>query len=572
MAEKRPRPHGDPAPNGVKKPRAEDGNGSKTISDAVTAARARAEAIQQKMAAGRAVPSTSPVPAAGASGLTPRESANARIEAMKAKAAATRAASTSSPQQRQPIASPPARPSERNDAFTRAKGGINIGVHPLLMEDPGNDQRAKAKGAMQPKFGTTIGNQRAQSPLERPGSGAKGRKQMDLDASKNPYFDPGLSAEAKARASRKLAFNARGKYIAQANAQRRQAQLEEMKKSLEASARRARLEEDRTDQAYLVKDVPDIEWWDEALVEGIAYPDFENDMDPEQKLRITTEDTLVVSQMYHPIFIEPPEYSKTTPKPMPLTKQEQAKKRRQERRADLQEEQAKVRLGLSEPEAPKVNRKNMFRVYGEEAVKDPTAVEMRVDREVAGRQDKHENMNEERKLTKEEREAREKEKATADAERGLIITVYRVGSLAYVKNRMKIDMNAKQCLDLTGMMLTNPKANLLIFEAGQRSTEFFKKLLQRRMDWTENAPSTVDPDSENKKGPVPQWLWPQDEGGQLKDLSENRCDLVWEGEKKKRAFGRWNEKDCETEGEVRETLERANMVNMWQMAKNWVAQ
>ena len=44
-----------------------------------------------------------------------------------------------------------------------------------------------------------------------------------------------------------------------------------------------------------------------------------------------------------------------------------------------------------------------MRVLGEEAVKDPTAVEARVNRDIAERHAKHVEANEERKLTKEQK-------------------------------------------------------------------------------------------------------------------------------------------------------------------------
>ena len=82
---------------------------------------------------------------------------------------------------------------------------------------------------------------------------------------------------------------------------------------------------------------------------------------------------------------------------MYLTSTEQAKLRRQRRMADLKEEQAKIRLGLVPAPPPKVKKGNLMRVLGEEAVKDPTAVEARVNREIADRHAKHLQANEERK-------------------------------------------------------------------------------------------------------------------------------------------------------------------------------
>ncbi|CRK19306.1 hypothetical protein BN1723_018518, partial [Verticillium longisporum] len=88
---------------------------------------------------------------------------------------------------------------------------------------------------------------------------------------------------------------------------------------------------------------------------------------------------------------------------MYLTSKEQAKLRRQRRMAELKEQQAKIRLGLVPAPPPKVKKSNMMRVYADSAVKDPTAVETMVNRQIAERQQTHQLANDERKLTKEQK-------------------------------------------------------------------------------------------------------------------------------------------------------------------------
>ena len=93
----------------------------------------------------------------------------------------------------------------------------------------------------------------------------------------NPYHDPSIDVSLllRGRKSRDLVFNQKGKYIAQGAALRRQAQLEEMKKRIADSARKAGLDEDISEKAFVVAQPPEIEWWDEGLVEGTAYPDLD---------------------------------------------------------------------------------------------------------------------------------------------------------------------------------------------------------------------------------------------------------------------------------------------------------
>ncbi|KAL9051284.1 MAG: hypothetical protein Q9162_006127 [Coniocarpon cinnabarinum] len=457
-----------------------------------------------------------------------------------------------------------------------AHGGLNTALHPMLMEGFRSDNdRGKSKGLPGARHPTTAGNRRPQSeqPVDQLELGTPSIDDMKKD---NPYFDTSLTSHATVpheRRGRSLNFNLKGKYIEQANELRKQAQLADAKARIAAEMRRQALLEDKSEQNFLVKDVPALEWWDEALVHGEAYPDFENDPNgAETKLKIDLPESAITNLIQHPVLLDPPfESLPTQSKPMYLTKKEQKKMRLQNRMADLKEKQAKVRLGLQEPDPPKIKKSNLMRVLGNEAVKDPTAVEARVTREIEERAEKHDAMNEERALSKGERKQKNEEKAQADASRGLFQSVYRVDSLAYGKNRSKIDMNAKQYRDLTGIVITNPNCCCVVIEAGQHTQKAMKKLMLNRIKWTENASSTA-PTTDlrgNEKAPLPQWLRAEDARGWLKDLTTNKCSLVWEGEVKQRNFKFWAQRDCETDGAARQTLERNRLENAWVMARNW---
>jgi U4/U6 small nuclear ribonucleoprotein PRP3 len=58
-----------------------------------------------------------------------------------------------------------------------------------------------------------------------------------------------------------------------------------------------------------------------------------------------------------------------------------------------------------------------------------------------------------------------------------------------------------------------------------------------------------------------------DDKGELKDLSYNRCVLVFEGEVKQRAFRKWGSKICESDGEAKEILGKARLDSLWALAK-----
>jgi U4/U6 small nuclear ribonucleoprotein PRP3 len=341
-----------------------------------------------------------------------------------------------------------------------------------------------------------------------------------------------------------------------------------MKRRIAEQARKAGLEEDRdVEKAFVVEAPPDLEWWDEGLIDGKDYSNIP------QSMKLTTPDSIVTLYIQHPVAIEPPQDKLAPePKPMYLTPKEQQKLRRQRRMMELKEKQAKIRLGLEPAPPPKVKKSNLMRVLGEEAVKDPTAVEARVNREIAARFEKHMQANEERKLTKEQRREKLAANQAKDAAKGIHLLVFKIGSLANGQHRYKISINATQ-LGLSGVCIMHPRFNLVIVEGGEHSINNYKKLMLRRIDWTESLPSR-----ERDAGPaagtggqgaaVKEWLKAEDEKGQLKDLSANKCVLVFEGEVKAPMFKKWGSKVCETDQEAREFLAQRKMESFWTQAKN----
>ncbi|RDL37368.1 Uncharacterized protein BP5553_04801 [Venustampulla echinocandica] len=445
-----------------------------------------------------------------------------------------------------------------------AKGGLNVDLHPAL-QDLGQYKPSKT---VAPKFATSIGNARPQPEK----AAAKTKKQLDLsgpsaeETRNNPYFDMSLggqTATLKNRHSRQLVFNQKGKYIQQANALRRQAALEAMKKRIAESSRKIGIDEDLdTEKNFLIESPPDIEWWDEGLVDAKNY----DNIDDVNNLKIDTVDSIITEYIQHPVLLEPPqEKNIPAPKPMFLTAKEQAKLRRQRRMAELKEQQAKIRLGLEPAPPPKVKKGNLMRVLGEEAVKDPTAVEARVNREIAARHQTHVEMNEERKLTKEQRHEKLALNQDKDAAKGIRLMVFKIDNLANGSHRFKISKNAEQ-MALTGICVMHPRFNLVIVEGGEHSIRQYKKVMMQRIDWTENSPTRIKEGT--KAEALQDWLKAEDEKGELKDMTLNKCVLVFEGEEKARAFRKWGSKVCETDSAAREALQRAKMENFWALAKS----
>ena len=570
MAEKRHHP-GDTEniSNGYKRSRSNDGspapqsNGRPPSIDKAAIQKQLAEARAKGEAARKANAKANLATASGPQSVQSAvEAARARIEAIKASvAAATPRPSTNS----QATASFASQSSD--DGFGRARGGLGIGLHPALMGDMGQDKGPKGRQAMQPRFATTIANKRA-NPLGQ--KSEKEKFQIDLlgpnmeEVRKNPLYDPNLGGKgsaARERFSRNIIFHQKGKFVQQANALRRQSALEAMKKRIADQARKVGLDEDN-EKAFLISEPPEIEWWDEGLVDGKSY----EVIGSEKGLKIDSSDSIITIYIQHPVLLEPPQSKNSVAiKPMYLTKTEQAKLRRQRRSAEHKEQQAKIRLGLEPPPPPKVKKSNLMRVLGEQAVKVPTAVEARVNREIAERKSQHTEANEERKLTKEQKIQKLAANQESDAAKGIKMVVFKIRSLAYGKHRYQIDVNAKQNA-LTGVCVLHPRFNLVIVEGGAHSVNFYKKLMLHRIRWTDIA-APISIKEEANAEPEVDFLKPFDEKGDLKDLTENTCTLLWEGEEKARAFRKWGSKVCESDAEAKEVLSKAKMENFWILAK-----
>ena len=574
---KRPHPDEDQQ-NAQKKSRSNNGsplpltNGSvptarPDLTKAIAEARARAAAAAARLQGTASPAAQSPSPA-------PAGSTMDRIAQMKARvAAATQKANATTQQRNAPSTSGLFQPPGLDDGFPRVRGGLDVGLHPALMGDTGNDAKSsRGRQAIQPKFATTMANRRAESPSNQVSKPAKGKKQLDLsgpsleETRSNPYFDASLGAKTatmKSRKHKQLVFNQKGKFILQAAALRRQAALETMKKRIAESSRKVGIDEDLdTEKGFLVEKPPDIEWWDEGLVKDQNYDLIESS----SGLKLDTSDSIVTVYIQHPVALEPPSQQLlTVQKPLPLTSREAAKVRRQRRMENLKEEQAKIRLGLVPAPPPKVKLGNLMRVLGEEAVRDPTKVEAQVREQVAGREKAHLDMNGERKLTKEQAHAKLATQQAHDVAKGVHICVYRIDNLSNGRHRFKINKNAEQ-QSLVGLCLISPNFSLVIVEGGVHSIAAYKKLMMNRIDWTENSAPNATVREGNKEA-LASWLRAEDESGQLRDLTANRCQLVFEGEEKTKGFRRWGSRVVETDKEAMDVLRKAKMENFWVQAK-----
>lgn len=454
----------------------------------------------------------------------------------------------------------------------KARGGLAINVHPSLLADLPTSVDRRNRTQVAPKFSTTLANLNRQSEvmarqIQNREKEKEKEKKLEIFtkpsesdfSTDNLYFDAKLDSAysvQKDRRARPIVFNPHGKFIEKAKTDRAAARMEELKRKIEERARKAGLEEDLDvgDREVLLRpEPPEVEWWDEDFLKNKSYDDLDRG-----EVLLDGDETKITIYIQHPIPIPPPSITHAPPpQPVKMTTKEMAKARRLRRADEQKEKQGKILLGLMPPDPPKIKLANLMKVLTSEAVKDPTSVERRVRKEVDERRDKHEQDNEARKLTKEERNAKISQRHAADVIRtGLHCCLFRIANLSNPSHRFKISKNAQQ-LELTGIIILNPRTNIVIVEGGMAAIKKYKRLMTVRIDWTDNSPNRRIAEG-NREMLVDE---PEPE-----DLSANTCELVWEGELKNRSFKKWvGEREASNDAAARKWLGKG-AENFWRLA------
>lgn len=413
------------------------------------------------------------------------------------------------------------------------KGGINVEIHPLL--------RNKAPVPALPKN---------HNPLKH-----NVRKWFDPTAI-NPYLNQSdMSMPSKLQHKpRPLQFNEHGKYIAKGNDLREKLREEQEAKTKYEETKEKGLvpDENLGEHLYKAHYPPVVEWWDKPYLKDFNYSNIQD----ESRLIYDSDISPISIYIQHPVLIAPPwERHLPEAKPMYLTKKELKRIRKNDRHEKHKDKQDRIKLGLDPSPPPKVKLSNLMNVLTNEAIKDPTAVEMRVREEVEERHLKHLQENEARKLTKDERHSKIHKQHEQDLQKGYYTTVFKIDSLANPKNFYKVDINSKQ-LELYGICLLNPKFNLVIVEGGAKAIKFYKKLLTKRIDWTENVSPKLASELNIS----------QLASKQLEDLSNNKCRLLWEGQIKEVNFKKWSVMRTSNDEEACDVLNRFGLINYWREA------
>jgi U4/U6 small nuclear ribonucleoprotein PRP3 len=218
--------------------------------------------------------------------------------------------------------------------------------------------------------------------------------------------------------------------------------------------------------------VPEVEWWDACVVD-----------DPQS----------VSHLVEHPVPLQGLKASSKSNVPLVkayLTEKEREKLRRLKKKEKEQDIQDKIRMGLLKPPPPRIKLKNLMRIVGEEAVAGPSAIEQAARAQAEERVREHEQRNLDRKLTPEQRRAKNITKWTKPIDYSNILktSVYAVFTEISGKARFKICINADQ-LHLSGIFVdskSNEQPSLVVVEGSRKGVKRFDRLMLHRINWTSN--------------------------------------------------------------------------------------
>ncbi|KAI0044786.1 PRP3-domain-containing protein [Auriscalpium vulgare] len=546
-------------------------NGSSGLSGAALIAQKRAEVAAKLAAMSRKTPALG--------GLTTHTTSSEEVgdvgkKAIEARRKVTEAQSKLAVKDNPYMSMPQIGKKSRAPEPAQQGAGLKMAAHPLLLDTTPTVSQSKKDRykPMQPKFASIRANVRnAPTPPPAPVPVPVVKENPYAAAAATPG-DTGFEGAPRERVGRSLKFNPKGKYVAVANQLRQESQLEALKQRIAASARKAGFEgEFDTLEKNIRRDPPpNAEWWDAPLLPTKNYDDltrFSHSL-----LNIRTPSSPITIYVQHPIPIAPPgEKNKPAPKPLMLTKKEQKKMRKQRRQAELQDKRDRIRMGLIPPDAPKVRLANLMKVLTSDAVQDPTRVEARVRREVAGRRHTHEKMNAERKLTDEQRREKTETKKAEEDKKGIIGATFKVKILADPSHRFKVRKNADQ-LGLTGLVIFNPNFSMVYVEGAPKYIRNYKRLMQHRIAWTEASRSRGEEEVEIDHGDEEPGTSAKGkekaEPQEVRSLEGNRCDLIWEGPLRERNFTNFRPKSCPTDSAAREVL-GSKLAGYWDQAKNY---
>lgn len=350
------------------------------------------------------------------------------------------------------------------------------------------------------------------------------------------FYDQKLRSRPIIRTKRELRFHELGNFQTITERKRLKNRLEALQNKISSIAQKTGLSSlivtalSRSDNQS--EKVPIYEWWDSViLVKNL-------DTFIDGKIAVNYE--LITNLIEHPIQTQPPnELKRLTFDPVFLTKQEQKKLRRQNRRASWMAEQEKIRLGLVDPPKAKLKISNMIQVLSIKGIQDPTKTEAEVRMQMAIRRKVHETSNETLKLNTQRRREKNIKKLRKDVSIGIHVSVYLVRDLhkAHAK-KFKVEINAKQ-LYMSGVIAMFHDLSVVVVEGGPKQQKRYRQLMMHRIKW-------------HKEKNVYH--------------SNDKCILIWEGKILSRNFGEFKSRTFMNEIEARKFFQNHHCEHYWDLA------
>lgn len=183
-------------------------------------------------------------------------------------------------------------------------------------------------------------------------------------------------------------------------------------------------------------------------------------------------DTRVGDRIYHPAFGVTPHFPE-----LYLTPAERKRHRKLANHAAQEDKRKRVKLGIDKPAGPKLKVKNAPGVFGAAYASDPTKYESLARAAEDERRALHEQQNEARKLSGDERWQKEHDKCVADRTELLHCAAFRTPPLGG-KEQYIVDYTAKQYA-LTGALLLGETDAYLVLEGGGPQIAKCEKLMAK---------------------------------------------------------------------------------------------
>jgi U4/U6 small nuclear ribonucleoprotein PRP3 len=255
-----------------------------------------------------------------------------------------------------------------------------------------------------------------------------------------------------------------------------------------------------------------------------------------------------------------------------LTKKERKKQRKLRRGEKLRDIQDLQAAGLIPAPEPRLTLSNFMKVLGDQAVMDPSQMEAKVNQQIQARRLKHEQMNEERKLTKEQKKDKRARKLAETDTQALSVALFLVKDMSHRYHRTKVDLNAQQN-SITGGVLEceNPNLALVIAEGGPKAMKRYIRLMTVRMKWKGENSGDNDMASDDDEPPESTMNTSNTDGtneetaaaAPQKFNSDNSCELVWTGMAVKRMFHSFVFQSCASSEVARKVLEAKGVAHYW---------